>query len=64
MQRDAVLERYLSGLDQYHPETGGLLAIERAGFLNDLDKHITNLELEVKRIETLETMQARGLTHV
>lgn len=49
--RDQVLSFYLTALDNYVPKEGSMEAVGRAGMLHDLDKHITNLEMELKRIE-------------
>jgi hypothetical protein len=52
--RDEVLNNYLEALKRYSPEQGSVEAVERAGILHDLDKHITNLEMEVKRAEAVK----------
>jgi len=54
--RDEVFALYLTALDSYSSQDGSMDAVERAGILHDLDKHITNLELEMKRIEALKVV--------
>lgn len=54
--REQVLSNYLGSLVNYNPKEGSLEAVEKAGLLHDLDKHITNLESELKRIELMERM--------
>lgn len=44
-RRDKVLADYLNVLDSYD----GGRAADHAGMLHDLDKHITNCHLEIKR---------------
>lgn len=56
-KRDGLLGLYLGKLEAYAPtESGpqpqGMESIEIAGLLADLDKHITNLYLELKRLTT------------
>lgn len=51
-RRDDLLNEYLLSLetdvwDAQHSMT----AVETAGRLHDCDRHITNLELEIKRLE-------------
>lgn len=45
-RREEILDTYLKTLVDY---SGGRAADE-AGCLNDLDRHITNLHLELKRL--------------
>lgn len=54
--REVGLDLYLGALDKYVPKEGSIEAVERAGILHDLDRHITNLEMEVKRIEALKVV--------
>lgn len=54
--RDLVLDNYLTALNGYDPKEGSMESIERAGIMHDLDKHITNLELEIKRIEAMKVV--------
>lgn len=49
--RNLVLDNYLTELSAYDPSAGSMKAVERAGLLHDLDKHITNLHMELKRLE-------------
>jgi HD superfamily phosphohydrolase YqeK len=57
--RDRVMENYLVSLDQYDPNEGSISAVERAGILHDLDKHLTNLQMELKRINAIERMGSK-----
>lgn len=52
--RDSILGNYLTSLDHYDPENGSMDAVERAGLLHDLDKHITNLHMEMVRLDKLD----------
>lgn len=54
--REIGLNLYLDELEKYVPAEGSLTAINRAGMLADLDRHITNLEMELKRIDAVEHM--------
>lgn len=53
VMRDDVLNLYLLELDNYTAAKGSMGAVERAGILHDLDKHITNLHGEIKRQEAI-----------
>lgn len=53
-ERDAVLKQYLDSLDKYE----GNKAAEAAGHLHDLDRHITNLHLEIQRMKAEEAVHA------
>ncbi len=46
-KRDEVMETYLKSLEDYD----GHRAADNAGALHDLDRHVTNLHLELKRIQ-------------
>lgn len=51
-RRDTLLDQYLSSLER--PEwtmQDSLQAVESAGRLHDCDRHITNLQMELKRLE-------------
>lgn len=50
LMREETLKFYLDELDNFTAEGGNPQAVDRVGILTDLDKHITNLHLEVKRI--------------
>lgn len=52
--RDEAIGFYLTELEAFTPNDGNPKAAMRAGIMHDLDKHITNLEMEVKRIEALD----------
>lgn len=52
--REDVLVNYLAALDAYKADMGSMEAVERAGILHDLDRHLTNLRMEVRRIEALK----------
>lgn len=52
--RESVLEAYLLSIKTFSVEHGGMDCIERAAILHDLDRHITNLEMEVARIEAIK----------
>ncbi len=54
VMRDEALNNYLGALDRFSPEKGSMEATERSGILHDLDKHITNLHMEIKRTEIFE----------
>ncbi len=56
--RDQVLEAYLLELERFTPGEGNPQSVVRVGILHDLDKHVTNLELEVQRLEVTEAMAA------
>jgi hypothetical protein len=67
--RDDVLARYLDALNEYSSETGSMPAVQRAGLLHDIDKHLTNLNMEMKRIDMLEMADSfirerKELSHV
>lgn len=51
--RSGILELYVNELMKWDQVNGNPEAAMRAGVLHDLDKHITNLMLEVKRIEVV-----------
>jgi hypothetical protein len=55
-RREEVVEQYLDALSGYSALEGSLDAVRRAGILHDLDKHITNLEMEMKRLAALSVM--------
>lgn len=62
-KRDGLLEGYVTKLGDYaKTEAGaqpqGLEAIEWSGLLNDLDRHITTLHLELDRIQKLKKIKA------
>ncbi len=54
--RDEVIGFYLTEMEAFTPNDGNPKAAMRAGIMHDLDKHITNLELELKRIEVMEAI--------
>lgn len=58
--RDAALTHYLNELANFNAEKGSTRAVEAAGILHDLDKHVTNLEMEMKRIQSLERVMTNG----
>lgn len=63
-KRDGLLDLYLSKLELYAgtepgPQPQGLLAAETSGLINDLDRHITNLNLELKRAKA----ETKEVTH-
>lgn len=47
--RDEVLKNYTEELAKFTAENGNSKAAEKAGILHDLDKHITNLFMELNR---------------
>ncbi len=49
--RDAILIRYLDALVDFTPDEGSMTAIGCVQILHDLDKHLSNLHWEIKRIE-------------
>jgi len=49
VHRDVALKRYVESLESYD----GHRAADYAGELHDLDRHINNLEMEIKRTEAL-----------
>lgn len=56
-KRGEVVKHYLDELEHWTPREGSIAAIARAGILHDLDKHITNLELEIKRLEAIKQVE-------
>lgn len=52
--REETLGFYLAELDKFTPNDGNPDSVMRVGILKDLDKHITNLELELKRMVAIE----------
>lgn len=52
-RRDALLDEYLASMEkpEWTPEVS-LNAINTAGRLYDCDRHVTNLTMELKRIQT------------
>lgn len=61
-KRVALLENYLVKLEEYSKtEAGaqpqGLQASEWAGLIVDLDRHITNLELELRRKKVIDSVK-------
>jgi len=61
-KRDGLLEKYLEKLEKYvstepGPQPQGLECINWAGLINDVDRHITNLELELKRKDALDKIK-------
>lgn len=61
-KRDGLLAKYLEKLEAYvptepGPQPQGLECINWAGLINDVDRHITNLELELKRKDALEKLK-------
>lgn len=58
-KREGLLRNYLEKLNQYAktepgPQPQGLEAITWSGLVNDIDKHITNLYLELKRKKSMK----------
>lgn len=52
-KREGLLEKYVQKLEAYSiTEAGaqpqGMEAIDFSGLINDLDRHVTNLNLEIK----------------
>lgn len=50
-QRDGLLNEYLGILEDYSvtgPKASGLQCAESAGFIHDIDRHITNLHMELR----------------
>lgn len=56
--RDDILSKYLDALENFNAEEGGIPVIARASILHDLDRHITNLHLELRRFR----LEEAGLT--
>lgn len=56
--RDEALGFYLDELDKFTAADGNVKAVYKIGIVTDLDKHITNLELEIKRMAAYETMRS------
>lgn len=54
--RGEVVSYYLLELESFTSNDGNPKAAVKAGILHDLDRHISNLELEVKRLEGLEKL--------
>lgn len=53
-QREVILNEYLASLDKYDgTSSSGMASVNSAGMLHDLDRHITNLHLELKRLEAV-----------
>lgn len=59
-KRDSLLESYISSLEKNveNPEwkDGSMGIIENAALIHDLDKHITNMHMEIKRIQALKVV--------
>lgn len=60
-KRYGLLEKYVEKLEAYvateaGPQPQGMECINWAGLISDLDRHITNLELELKRKDALDIM--------
>jgi len=55
-ERDKTLNLYLEALENYD----GHRAADTAGALHDIDRHITNLHMELKRIGLAEQMPKLG----
>lgn len=56
-KREGLLEKYVAKLEDYActeagPQPQGMDAITMSGLVIDLDRHITNLNLELKRLKT------------
>lgn len=62
--REEVLNLYFAELDLYDPKNGSEGAVARAGRLHDIDRHITNLELEIRRIHGMRTLGNFNSTEV
>ncbi len=60
--RNDVLGLYLTDLEEFSVKTGSMAAVNSAGILHDLDRHITNLEMELKRMESLNLFET-GVTN-
>jgi hypothetical protein len=58
-EREKVLERYLANLNAYSIESPNLTmdCVNAAGFLHDIDRHITNVNGEIKRIGAIKHMK-------
>lgn len=53
-RRARILEDYLAVLEEYN----GGRAADHAGMLHDIDKHITNCLLEIRRLQGLKAKVA------
>lgn len=60
--RDVAVKNYMAELNKFTPDAGNPQAATRAGILHDLDKHITNLHMELRRIRA-QHMEKRGHVH-
>lgn len=61
-KREGLVEKYLEKLDAYcatepGPQPQALECINYAGLVNDIDRHITVLELELKRKDAIAKMK-------
>jgi len=57
--RDEVVNYYLTECEKFTANDGNPKSAYRAGLLHDLDKNITNLEMEMKRIAAIEKMNGK-----
>lgn len=48
--RAGVMEQYVAVLTQYDIASGSVSGADWAGRIHDLDRHITNLHLELRRM--------------
>lgn len=57
IKRDGVMEQYITALQGYDVINGSVPAADWAARIHDLDRHITNINMEWRRLEALEKMQ-------
>lgn len=58
-KREGLLEDYLAVLEASAPDihNGSQAAIDRAGFIHDVDKHITNLHMELRHLKAEKALK-------
>lgn len=53
-RRESLLEEYLKALEVAEwNNLNSMKAVENAGKIHDIDRHITNIMLEIKRLESI-----------